>query len=89
VNIGDRQNGRLRAASVIECEPEQRAITSALQLLRSCAFNKDLNDCTNPYGDGHASSHITAYIIQYFQRRHGLAERKKFFCISKMLNKSS
>lgn len=54
INIGDRQKGRLRAASVVDCAPEPQAILSALT--RGLAL--DLTDVTNPYGDGHAAPRI-------------------------------
>jgi UDP-N-acetylglucosamine 2-epimerase (non-hydrolysing)/GDP/UDP-N,N'-diacetylbacillosamine 2-epimerase (hydrolysing) len=54
VNLGDRQRGRLAAASVLHCRAEQSAIADALQ--RALAL-----DCTgvvNPYGDGHSAPRI-------------------------------
>lgn len=54
VNIGDRQNGRLKADSIIDCAAERaeiaRAIVKALAL-----------DCTrveNPFGDGQSAPRI-------------------------------
>jgi GDP/UDP-N,N'-diacetylbacillosamine 2-epimerase (hydrolysing) len=57
VNIGDRQRGRLRAKSVIDCPPERGAITEAIARLFSGAFREGL-DGVNPYGDGGASRRI-------------------------------
>lgn len=51
VNIGDRQKGRLQAASVINCKPEAEAIVAAI----AEAFDKDCSGVSNPYGDGNAS----------------------------------
>ena len=51
VNIGDRQRGRLSAASVIHCEPEPRAIYEAINK----AFELDVSEVENPYGAGHAT----------------------------------
>ena len=58
VNIGDRQRGRLRAASVIDCEPERMAIRAALTDLFSCEFQAQLPYTVNPYGSGGASDLI-------------------------------
>jgi len=58
INIGDRQKGRLKAASVIDCAPDRRAITEALQYLYSDAFQQTLKTVRNPYGDGGASERI-------------------------------
>jgi GDP/UDP-N,N'-diacetylbacillosamine 2-epimerase (hydrolysing) len=58
VNIGDRQLGRLRAKSVIDCSPDRRAIKSALERLYSRDFQTVLRTVTNPYGDGGASEKV-------------------------------
>jgi GDP/UDP-N,N'-diacetylbacillosamine 2-epimerase (hydrolysing) len=58
VNIGDRQRGRLRAPSVIDCPPERTAIAAALAQLYSPQFKARLGTVENPYGDGHASERI-------------------------------
>lgn len=54
VNIGDRQAGRVRASSVVDCEADPAAIASAIQ--RALAL--DCTDVVNPYGDGRASERI-------------------------------
>jgi len=54
VNIGDRQRGRLAAASVVHCEPSSCSIQDAL----SQAYQLDCSNVVNPYGDGHAVDHI-------------------------------
>ncbi|KFN40558.1 MAG: UDP-N-acetylglucosamine 2-epimerase [Sulfuricurvum sp. MLSB] len=58
VNIGDRQKGRLKAASVIDCAPTKEGIMGALDRLYSIPFRESLRSVTNPYGDGNASSKI-------------------------------
>ena len=58
INIGDRQRGRLRATSVIDCEPDRQAITAALSNLFSDKFQRQLPATKNPYGDGGASEAI-------------------------------
>jgi UDP-N-acetylglucosamine 2-epimerase (non-hydrolysing)/GDP/UDP-N,N'-diacetylbacillosamine 2-epimerase (hydrolysing) len=58
VNIGDRQRGRLRAASVIDCAAERRAIGAAIRK----ALTLDCAGVINPYGDGHASERIVAVL---------------------------
>lgn len=54
VDIGDRQGGRLAAASVIRCEPERNAIGAAL----ARALDLDCSEAVNPYGDGHSAARI-------------------------------
>lgn len=51
VNIGDRQKGRLRAASIIDCVPERQAIRGAIDK----ALARGRQPTANPYGDGHAA----------------------------------
>ena len=58
VNIGDRQRGRLRAGSVIDCEPERKSIRMALKRLFSAEFQIKLLAVENPYGNGGASDAI-------------------------------
>ena len=58
VNIGNRQDGRLRASTVIDAAPEARAITAAIQ--RALAMPHV--PVANPYGDGHASEKLIAVL---------------------------
>jgi UDP-hydrolysing UDP-N-acetyl-D-glucosamine 2-epimerase len=58
VNIGDRQNGRLRAASVFDCPPTRAAIGSAID----AALARGRRPTISPYGDGHASEKILAVL---------------------------
>jgi GDP/UDP-N,N'-diacetylbacillosamine 2-epimerase (hydrolysing) len=58
VNIGDRQTGRLKAESVIDCEPIKKSINDAIQKLYSTEFQDKLNTVKNPYGSGGASEAI-------------------------------
>ena len=58
VNIGDRQKGRLRAQSVIDCEPTKGSIEKAIGKLYSKDFRDMLPTVENPYGEGGASGKI-------------------------------
>ena len=62
INIGDRQRGRLQASSVINCEPTQKSITEAINILYSPSFQIDLSRVCNPYGEGGASDEIVKII---------------------------
>jgi GDP/UDP-N,N'-diacetylbacillosamine 2-epimerase (hydrolysing) len=62
VNIGDRQRGRLRASSVIDCEPTAAAIAVGLRRLYSSEFLAELGRTVNPYGEGGASDKIVAIL---------------------------
>ncbi len=63
VNIGDRQKGRLRAPSVIDCAESADAIEDAI----SRALSKSLQDlatqCVTPYGSGDAAGKIVAHLV--------------------------
>lgn len=58
VNIGDRQLGRLKAQSVIDCKPDQKSIEEAFEKLYSDEFQMCLENVKNPYGEGMASKQI-------------------------------
>jgi GDP/UDP-N,N'-diacetylbacillosamine 2-epimerase (hydrolysing) len=58
VNVGDRQKGRLKAASVIDCAPTRDAIGAAIDQLFSRDFQATLAAVRNPYGEGGAAERI-------------------------------
>lgn len=58
VNIGDRQRGRTKASSVIDCTPDKAAIRAALAQLFSDAFRQSLASAVNPYGCGPVAQKI-------------------------------
>lgn len=62
IDIGDRQRGRLRATSVINCAPRRDAIEDALDMLFSPSFRAGLAATVNPYGDGGATDAIVAVL---------------------------
>lgn len=57
VNIGDRQRARIKADSVIDCEPYKQSILNAIHKLYSSDFQKKLSSVINPYaGKGGSKS---------------------------------
>lgn len=58
VNIGDRQKGRLRAASVIDCAPTKEAIDVALRKAIDPHFRAQLPENPSLYGVGDAGRRI-------------------------------
>jgi GDP/UDP-N,N'-diacetylbacillosamine 2-epimerase (hydrolysing) len=58
VNIGDRQKGRLKASSIIDCEPSAAEIGLAINTIYSPDFQRTLKLAENPYGDGGAVDKI-------------------------------
>lgn len=63
VNIGERQAGRLRAPSVIDCEWNADSIQNSIQ---SALLLKNLHQYAHPFGDGQAASQI----IKMLKRNH-------------------
>jgi GDP/UDP-N,N'-diacetylbacillosamine 2-epimerase (hydrolysing) len=64
INIGDRQKGRLKAKSVIDCSPTYKSIEQALSTAFSDSFNGKLATTINLYGDGQASEKIISVLKQ-------------------------
>jgi GDP/UDP-N,N'-diacetylbacillosamine 2-epimerase (hydrolysing) len=75
VNIGDRQRGRLKASSVIDCAAERTEIAAAIGTLYSPAFQSRLAAVENPYGQPGAAQRIVDVLEQH--PLEGLT-RKKF-----------
>lgn len=64
VNIGRRQNHRYRGINVIDCEFEEQQIDNAINKAMSEEFrNYLIENCENPYGDGHSSERILNLLI--------------------------
>ena len=58
INIGDRQNGRIKAESIVDCLSNKKSIKRAIKKIYSAKFKKLLKGVKNPYGDGYASKKI-------------------------------
>ncbi len=65
INIGDRQRGRLQAASIINAEPTRESIAAACEKLYSKRFQAILKRTTNPYGGGGASEKVIKILKHY------------------------
>lgn len=62
INIGDRQKGRIRPPSVIDCSPTKTGIIHALKRLYSPEFGAVLKTFVNPYGNGRAADQIKRFL---------------------------
>jgi UDP-hydrolysing UDP-N-acetyl-D-glucosamine 2-epimerase len=60
VNVGDRQQGRIRAANVIDAPGRSDELVAALRRALSAEFRAGLAGLVNPYGDGRAAERIVA-----------------------------
>jgi len=58
VNVGMRQQGRLRPRNVLDAPAECAAILQSVEHALSPDFRRGLVGLTNPYGDGHAAERI-------------------------------
>lgn len=58
ININDNLKGRIQAESIINCNANKEDITSAFNIAKSEEFRKKIEDVTNPYGNGTASTQI-------------------------------
>lgn len=59
INIGTRQQGRLRPENLIDVDYEEYEITGAInKILNDKIFQKNILYCENPYGDGNSSNRI-------------------------------
>jgi GDP/UDP-N,N'-diacetylbacillosamine 2-epimerase (hydrolysing) len=75
VNIGDRQRGRLRAGSVIDCAPLRADIVRAISRLYAQDFQSSLKNVASPYGAGGASEKV----VQILERSEfGSLLKKRF-----------
>lgn len=59
VNLGIRQEGRLRADNVLDADHDPEQIVRALRTaLYDRDFKERVKNCSSPYGDGHAAEKI-------------------------------
>lgn len=58
INIGDRQKGRIKADSVIDCLPNKESIRNAFNILYSNKFQSGLKTIQNPYDQGNSSKNV-------------------------------
>jgi GDP/UDP-N,N'-diacetylbacillosamine 2-epimerase (hydrolysing) len=62
IDIGDRQKGRIRPRSVLNCPPDAASISQALATALSEAFRNGLAGMANPYGDGKTTGRILSIL---------------------------
>ena len=75
INMGERQAGRLKADSVIDCTPERNSISDGINKLYSNEFQKAVQKQLPPYGRGGASKKIIEILANC---DHQNLLRKKF-----------
>lgn len=63
VNIGRRQDKRVRGINVIDVDFDTAKILGAIREALSPAFRAKMKDCVNPYGDGRSSERILNILL--------------------------
>ena len=76
INIGDRQRGRIKAESILDCEPKKSAIKKTITAVYSQEFQTKLSNVINPYGSGGAS-HAIIEVLEKTDLRNIL--KKQFY----------
>ena len=66
INVGNRQKGRIKAKSIIDCEPKKDEILNAIQKAISLEFKKSLENVESPYGDGKSAIKIVNILKRFF-----------------------
>ena len=82
INIGNRQSGRDKSKSVIDCSAEKKAINRAIKTAFSDEFQFALKSVKNVYGDGGAHKKILKYLESYSDTT---APVKKFYNIGGLI----
>lgn len=62
VNIGTRQQGRLRGSNVIDVGHDREEILAGLSTARNATFRENIRGIPNPYGSGDAAGRIVSVL---------------------------
>lgn len=82
VNIGDRQKGRIKAKSIIQCLPEEKSILKAIKKSFLPNFRRACLKIKNPYGSGRASEKIVLILKSELLKIKEL--KKEFYKVTKI-----
>jgi GDP/UDP-N,N'-diacetylbacillosamine 2-epimerase (hydrolysing) len=83
INIGDRQKGRMKAKSVIDCAPDKNDIIKAFEQLYSEDFQTKIMQVSNPY-DGWNTAGKIVHILK--SEINNLELKKMFYDIDFKIN---
>jgi GDP/UDP-N,N'-diacetylbacillosamine 2-epimerase (hydrolysing) len=78
INIGNRQKGRLKVETIIDCEPQVNEIISSIEKAKSKEFKEIVKNYKNIFGDGNTSKRISK-IIEQFLCEEKINLNKKFY----------
>lgn len=77
INIGNRQRGRIKPVSVIDCDEDAASIEQAVLKAMSSGFRASLKNMENPYGKGNTSAVAASVMAEAI--KHPIDLRKKFY----------
>lgn len=80
INIGERQKGRVKGESIVDCKPVTLDIINAIIKVEDEQFQKHIRESINPYGKGETSSQIV-YVIEDYLLNEKVNLKKKFYDI--------
>ena len=64
INIGNRQKGRVRATSILDCDPEEFAIKEAVVRMLGPEFQDQIRNTENPHGGGNVSRRVIKILTE-------------------------
>jgi len=76
INIGKRQEGRVKAKNIIDCNGNVKSITSSINFGLTKKFQTLSKSIENPYGSGDSSKKITAILEKLLSKK--IDVKKKF-----------
>ena len=76
INIGDRQKGRIKALSIIDCTATRQAISAAINKGLSKDFHSKISTMSLPYGEGNIAQNIISILKQQDFRK---SIKKQFY----------
>lgn len=65
LNIGNRQDGRMRTINIFDCPLEKKSICTSLEKILDDTVRTGFGDIENLYGDGHTSKKIVEFLKEY------------------------
>lgn len=78
INIGDRQRGRIQAASILNCPADRESIIKAMAKAFTPEFQLVAKNITSPFGNGGTSDRIIE-VLQDFLFNHKISITKQFY----------
>lgn len=88
VNIGERQTGRLRAPSVIDCSEQQQDITQALEQSLASEFKTLTAKRVSCYGQGNSTKEMVEQLEKVLLSERGCLGVKSFYDLPLNINES-